>query len=94
LANDHIRFRQNFLRRAEVNKMKSGITFKTFKRYILIWEIAYSVLVDDIDDGRDLASKGTLLDDGNPTDLDKLLERLKSLNKRKIAIKMNLETNV
>jgi hypothetical protein len=38
-------------------------------------------LVDDIDDGRDLASKGTLLDDGNPTDLDKLLERLKSLNK-------------
>jgi hypothetical protein len=74
--------------------MKSGITFKTYKCYILIEEIAYSVLVDDIDDGRDLASKGTLLDDGNPTDLDKLLERLKSLNKRKIAIKMNFETSV
>ncbi len=74
--------------------MKSGITFITFQRYILSQEIAYPVLVDDIDDGRDLASKGTLLDDGNPTDLDKLLERLKSLNKRKIAIKMNFETKI
>ncbi len=53
-----------------------------------------SVLVDDIDASRDLAREGTLLDDGNPTDLDKLLERLKSLNKRKIAIKMNFKTSV
>jgi hypothetical protein len=38
---------------------------------------AYSVLVDDVDDGRDLAGEGTLLDDGHATNLNEFLERLK-----------------
>jgi hypothetical protein len=34
-------------------------------------------LVDDVDDGRDLAGEGTLLDDGHATNLNEFLERLK-----------------
>ena len=34
-------------------------------------------MVDDVDDGRDLAGEGTLLDDGHATNLNEFLERLK-----------------
>jgi hypothetical protein len=34
-------------------------------------------LVDDIDDGGDLAAEGSLIQDGDAADLHELLERLK-----------------
>ena len=51
---------------------------------------AYSVLVDDVDDGRDLAGEGTLLDDGHATNLNEFLERLKFF---KLTIALKIPTN-
>jgi hypothetical protein len=54
-----------------------------------------SVLVDDINASRDLAREGTLLDDGNPTDLDKLLERhFRSTNNWKGTMLSNFKFRV
>ena len=39
--------------------------------------MGYPVLVDNVDDGSDLATEGSLSHDGDAADLHELLERLK-----------------
>ena len=49
----------------------------------------HPVLVDNINNGSNFAGEGTILNDGNPTDLNKLVERLKqNENSLRLAIRL------
>ena len=43
---------------------------------MLLLMLTYPVLVNDVDDCGDLSGLGTILEDGDPTDLNEFLERL------------------